>query len=227
LPDCDWSRLPELAMGGYSLRAIAGELGTTHTRVRKMANRMGILRPTKSAAIALALRRRPDDKRREQISKMTEARRESGRYHGERVSLLCACCGKSFLRMRNWVEQKTAFGSQIKNRYCSQECQRASARVARWARGRKRYNTIAQRKSAWSLHNSWALKVKKRDEYRCVFCSRAGVARDGTLVAHHILSWSECPDKRFDIENGITLCRDCHKYIHKIERQINEGDHVS
>ena len=34
------------------------------------------------------------------------------------------------------------------------------------------------------------------------------------LHAHHIKSAAFFPDLRFVVENGITICNDCHKYIH-------------
>lgn len=34
------------------------------------------------------------------------------------------------------------------------------------------------------------------------------------LIAHHIYNWKDNPDKRYDIDNGITLCEDCHLMFH-------------
>ena len=64
--------------------------------------------------------------------------------------------------------------------------------------------------------NSWKTKywreqVFKRDNYTCVQCgSRNGNGKAITLNADHIKSWSKYPKLRFDINNGRTLCLDCH-----------------
>lgn len=59
----------------------------------------------------------------------------------------------------------------------------------------------------------WSLSVKERDSYTCKKC---GSNKD--LHAHHILPWKKDESKRFNIENGITLCRSCHT---KTERKEN------
>ena len=59
-------------------------------------------------------------------------------------------------------------------------------------------------------YTGWRTSVFNRDNYKCQLC---GVG--GYVIAHHINSWSKFPDERFDIENGITLCRDCHKREHR------------
>ena len=53
----------------------------------------------------------------------------------------------------------------------------------------------------------WRLSVFERDKFTCRGCG----ARGGDLHAHHVLSFSKFPNHRFDINNGLTLCKDCHK----------------
>lgn len=53
----------------------------------------------------------------------------------------------------------------------------------------------------------WREAVFKRDNYICVFCS---YDRGGILEADHIKSWALYPELRFVVENGRTLCHDCH-----------------
>ena len=55
----------------------------------------------------------------------------------------------------------------------------------------------------------WREAVFKRDKYRCVECGKTG-----RLNAHHIESWADYPAMRFDVNNGITLCVDCHAKKH-------------
>ncbi|WP_091014485.1 MULTISPECIES: HNH endonuclease [Paenibacillus] len=58
-----------------------------------------------------------------------------------------------------------------------------------------------------SLHYKlWRKEVFSRDNYICQSCLKKG----GSLNAHHIENYSSNPDKRTDINNGITLCEKCH-----------------
>jgi 5-methylcytosine-specific restriction endonuclease McrA len=59
----------------------------------------------------------------------------------------------------------------------------------------------------------WRTAVYQRDDYTCQHCGEVG----GKLNAHHIESWSSFPEKRFEIDNGITLCYKCHVEVHKVE----------
>lgn len=55
-------------------------------------------------------------------------------------------------------------------------------------------------------YKNWQNEVFKRDDYTCQCCGKRG----GVLHAHHLESFSDNPDLRFDISNGITLCENCH-----------------
>jgi hypothetical protein len=48
--------------------------------------------------------------------------------------------------------------------------------------------------------------IKYRDKYTCVLCGERG----GDLTAHHIIPWSKDHSLRFDPQNIVTLCDDCH-----------------
>ena len=60
-----------------------------------------------------------------------------------------------------------------------------------------------------SALTNWAKQVKARDENRCVLC---GETRD--LDAHHLISKSQEPRLQYKLDNGITLCRRCHRMVH-------------
>lgn len=64
---------------------------------------------------------------------------------------------------------------------------------------------------------AWRTKVFIRDNYTCQSCGKLG----GELNAHHIKSFKNYPKLRTKIENGITLCVDCHKAQHR--KSISKG----
>ena len=53
----------------------------------------------------------------------------------------------------------------------------------------------------------WALKVKEKDNWKCVKCN---CSEKELLHAHHIVPWYQDASLRFDLDNGMTLCRSCH-----------------
>ena len=57
----------------------------------------------------------------------------------------------------------------------------------------------------------WRDKVFKRDNYTCQCCgARNGNGYTVNLRGHHLLPFATYEDKRFDVDNGITLCDKCH-----------------
>lgn len=52
----------------------------------------------------------------------------------------------------------------------------------------------------------WVRAVKHRDGYRCVQCG----VKESVMYAHHILPFATHKEKRYDLDNGQTLCRHCH-----------------
>jgi 5-methylcytosine-specific restriction endonuclease McrA len=54
-------------------------------------------------------------------------------------------------------------------------------------------------------YNKWRKAVFERDNYTCQICGKKE-----NLQAHHIKSVFEYQDFIFDIDNGLTLCENCH-----------------
>lgn len=54
----------------------------------------------------------------------------------------------------------------------------------------------------------WRKSVFERDKYACVWC---GDNKGGNLEADHIKPFAYFPELRFAIDNGRTLCKNCHK----------------
>jgi len=67
--------------------------------------------------------------------------------------------------------------------------------------------TIYQKKR----YKNWRKKIFERDRYTCQLCSKSG----GFIQAHHIKKKYKYPESIYHLLNGITLCYNCHRKIHK------------
>lgn len=72
--------------------------------------------------------------------------------------------------------------------------------------------TEEERRIRRTRSSKWSTEIKKRDRYSCQKC---GFHAKKNLVAHHIKAYWKYPDVRWDLDNGITLCKSCHKMFHK------------
>jgi len=63
-------------------------------------------------------------------------------------------------------------------------------------------------------YREWRKAVFERDKHTCQDCSKVG----GELNAHHIKKYKDYPKDRYRVENGITLCVECHRARHKNEK---------
>lgn len=69
----------------------------------------------------------------------------------------------------------------------------------------------------------WRLAVFERDKYTCQLCDKkSGNGKKVVLNAHHIEEFAENEATRYDVDNGITLCVECHtlQHPHLIKREI-------
>lgn len=53
----------------------------------------------------------------------------------------------------------------------------------------------------------WRKAVFKKDNFICQICGDRGVY----FEAHHIKSFAQYPQLRFELLNGVTLCKSCHR----------------
>jgi len=59
-----------------------------------------------------------------------------------------------------------------------------------------------------SAEKEWRRNVMDRDNHICQDCGNSA------KCAHHIVLWSESEEKRYDIDNGVSLCNGCHYKRH-------------
>jgi hypothetical protein len=84
-----------------------------------------------------------------------------------------------------------------------------------WKGGITPINTKFRNSTEYQI---WRKAIFERDNYTCQECGQIG----GYLNAHHIKPFSMFPKLRLDMNNGITLCKECHKTKHKgIRKNFN------
>lgn len=77
--------------------------------------------------------------------------------------------------------------------------------------GRKQYKRLKHERSKYI---QWRTSIFERDDFTCQKCgikNYKGLGKTVRVEVHHKKSWSKFPRLRFDTNNGITLCKDCHK----------------
>ena len=97
---------------------------------------------------------------------------------------------------------------------CSKECSRKhkiklslGVNNPNWKGGIKTEN---QRQRNHLSYKQWRTNVYTRDNFTCVDCGKTKCY----LHAHHIKSFSKHPELRTNIDNGKTLCVECHGKYH-------------
>lgn len=71
-------------------------------------------------------------------------------------------------------------------------------------------NYERKRERSYPGYNDWRTKVLKRDNFICVICESEA------NIAHHLNGHHWAKNERLLINNGISLCNDCHKDFHQV-----------
>jgi len=127
------------------------------------------------------------------------------------IELTCQNCGKPFKALKSRLKRFNV-------RFCSKKCFDEYKRIhsKEFNAGNKHWNwkggisvenhRLRRRKE----YQRWREAILKRDNYTCRLCGYKGEK----LIAHHIYSFSQYPELRYDVSNGITLCPTDHAKIH-------------
>lgn len=73
----------------------------------------------------------------------------------------------------------------------------------KWKGGRYKTERLEAMSRFEYIH--WRRSVFERDVFKCKVCKKGG-----RVEAHHIYRWADYPELRYQLNNGITLCKSCH-----------------
>lgn len=117
----------------------------------------------------------------------------------------CEYCGNEFMGYASEMNRK---------KFCSKKCySNAQQKLTKekshlWKGGKTKRATILRTRAKYL---KWRDSVFERDLYTCQKCGVFnGNGKKIILNAHHIRLFSEFKELRFELSNGITLCKDCH-----------------
>jgi len=130
-------------------------------------------------------------------------------------------CATSWRNERKiWTEaEKTIIGDKARIRFKGTKyTQERREKLSKSISGNAHWNwkggitaNVFKERSNFYLKN-WRLKVFQRDKFTCQICGAKSKKNNPVkLNAHHIKRWSSNLDLRYDINNGVTLCENCHK----------------
>lgn len=125
------------------------------------------------------------------------------------------------------VGNKLGLGNKVNlgRKHSEEWKENASNRMTcRWEAFRTERNTTKNEYTHYktSEYKRWRLDVFTRDNYTCRSCgNKSGLDGIVYLHPHHLFSYTEYKNLRYDKRNGITLCIECHKRVH---RKAKKGD---
>lgn len=132
----------------------------------------------------------------------------SGAYRS-RVDVECEHCKKNIHRAESKVRN---------HNFCDKICYKNGIGKTILGENHPSYNfelTQEERVRGRFYHEYrvWRTAVYTRDNFTCICC---GDSTSGNLVAHHLYSYHANEELRTELNNGVTLCRGCHKEFHSM-----------
>lgn len=122
-------------------------------------------------------------------------------------------CSKKCWSERRVLNKCEYCGNDIKSyygkKYCSRKCSLLAMvgnKAPRWIDGK---SLERDRARLGNKLKEWRKLVFNRDSYTCQHCGDKKY-----LHAHHIVEWAKDESKRFILDNGVTLCVECHSKVH-------------
>lgn len=130
-----------------------------------------------------------------------------GKTHSDKSRELMS---QSQLKNTNRLNKPHSYESRkkISTRLREPGCAATGERNSKWKGGVTPLNEKIRKSVEYS---EWRESIFKRDDFTCQHC---GDNKGGNLHAHHIKAFADFPELRFELSNGLTLCRNCHEKVH-------------
>lgn len=130
------------------------------------------------------------------------------------LEVKCAYCGKWYVPNSVEVTSRImALNGHILGEYrlyCSDNCKQECP-IYRQKKYPKGFKPATSREVQPQLRQL----VFERDNYTCQKCGKTQNELKTGLHCHHITGVKQNPIESADVDNCITLCKDCHKWVHK------------
>lgn len=121
----------------------------------------------------------------------------------------CFYCDKWYVPLRQEIKNKISASKNIggeNNLYCSDKCKKACPTY-----GQSKYPKDFKIGTSREVQSSLRKLVLKRDNWTCQRCE----SQEDGLHCHHFEGILYNPIESADVDNCITLCKNCHKKAHK------------
>jgi 5-methylcytosine-specific restriction endonuclease McrA/predicted DNA-binding protein YlxM (UPF0122 family) len=206
-----------------SLKEVAEKFGVSYQTISNKLKEYGI----QSRTISEALKGEKNGfygKKHTENTKIKISEANLGRHHSEeakrKISEVLKGEKHPMYGKHHSKETKKKISETKSGKHLSEETKRKLSEVKK---GKKHPNwkgciTPKNTKIRSSLEmRLWKKAVFERDNFTCQKCGKKG----GDLHAHHINNFADFPELRVAIDNGITLCKECHKEFHRLYGKKN------
>lgn len=126
-----------------------------------------------------------------------------------KVEVKCDCCNKEIIMTyQSYNDYK--HGDKYYCNKCSKKLFYSGENSPNYKKSKTDEDRLCDRK--YPEYIDFIKKVLARDNYTCKCCGN----HTNNAEVHHLDGYDWCVERRTDEQNGITLCKTCHKNFHSI-----------
>jgi hypothetical protein len=131
------------------------------------------------------------------------------------IEIQCAYCGKWYIPIRVQLYNRLLSINRLKGGesrlYCSNECKQACPTY-----NQRIYPKDYKPSTSREVQPQLRQMVFERDNWTCQKCNVYKDDLEVPIHCHHIDPVSQNPIESADVDNCITLCKNCHKKVHQL-----------